>query len=196
MHEPGRIDTAKMFLFAHSGWRQSILITMMGGTGHSPAVLRQSLETSLYGYLFHRDPIFAEYWHQREVDPAALNKFRNGAQKRAFALLSEQDEQLSKRIRKCLDDLVSFGAHANFLSVEPGVDFRFANDEVTGTMNYHYLRCKDSRTIPYVLACRVAELSLLLFGAIYPERTRFMGFNEKLQNLRLEIMKLIAEFKP
>jgi hypothetical protein len=35
LHEPQWIGTAKMLLFAHSGWRQAVLVTIIGGSGHA-----------------------------------------------------------------------------------------------------------------------------------------------------------------
>lgn len=195
LHEPKWVGTAKMFLFAHSGWRQAVLVTMIGGSGHAAAILRQSLEASIYGYLFCRDTNYLDLWQRGEVDRKALTKFRNGAQKRAMKFLEEEDELLASRIRECLNDLISFGAHANFLSVELGIDILHFDDEDAGQMNYSYLGDGESRMLPFVLACKVAELSLLLFAVIYPDRARYMGYGERIQDLRLEVLRLIREWE-
>lgn len=194
-HPEGFVASTKMFMFSHSAWRSALVLSISGANSHVTPVLRQSLEAAMYGYLFRFDAKYVKLWVERETSNTSKSKFRNSWSQRTKVLLRQSNLDLSNRIYKQLDDLIAFGGHPNFLSVETG--FEVEEEQFGGDfqMSFSYLGDHDHRTVVLIQAAMVAEKVALLFAQSFPERARFMDFDNRLSSLGRKTLALIREGK-
>lgn len=126
-----KVSALKMFHLSWSSLRCATLLCRNGMVAQTSPVIRQSIESTVYGLLFAMDSEYHELWKARHDDDAAKNKFRYKAWNRAIDLIRDKDEDLSRKIKKTYDSLIDFGAHPNPLilemisdyEIEPGAEF-------------------------------------------------------------------------
>jgi hypothetical protein len=191
----GGVPSLKMLLYSHSAWRQSLIVIQSGGTAHAPAVMRSALEASLYGYLFRRDPDFYALWEKREEDQSAASKFRNGGPKRARDLLRDEKLTLHDYYTRLERNLITFGAHPNFLGVEPGLEFNVVEGADTGVMSFRSLSNSADRMFAYYYAAQVAHVVGHLYALIYPTRAQLGLLEDALDDLGRATLDHSAQLK-
>ena len=166
------IESSKIFLLAYSSWRNSVALAQGGASSQVPICLRHSIECGLHAYLFAREPIWAETWWKREIDPTAKKKLRdgrNGPLKVAKSLLKIENERVYNNANDFTEMLIDFGAHPNIFQLidvyHEAVDHENGFDE----LRVSFLSSNENRERAFV-KCGSAGLILAdLFRIIWPD---------------------------
>ena len=173
-----------LMLQAHASYRAAAELAMTCQSAPAFMAMRGCVESSLYGFYFHRNPNTFEMWVRRHDDDAARQAVRaEFTIRRLKDCLTAVDPATANSVADLYDKTIDFGAHPNVAALAAA--FRAENNDQRRQFKVIYLTADPAMirgTMKSVAQTGVA--SLLIFRNVFTERFALLGITERLTQLR------------
>jgi hypothetical protein len=173
-----------LMLQAHASYRAAAELAMTCQSAPAFMAMRGCVESSLYGFYFHRNPNTFEMWARRHNDDAARQAVRaEFTIRRLKDCLTAVDPATANVVADLYDKTIDFGAHPNVAALAGA--FRAENNDQRRQFKVIYLTADLAMirgTMKSVAQTGVA--SLLIFRNVFTERFALLGITERLNELR------------
>ncbi|MEE9387893.1 MAG: hypothetical protein V3U96_04730 [Paracoccaceae bacterium] len=178
----GYFRALNLLHYGYANFRSAVLLTQGGAVAAVPSVLRNSLEASAYGFLFHHNKDWWDLWQKREQELNAKNKFRNSGLSNAKSALQKEDDTLLNQFNVLYETLISFGAHPNYFGVDEIVSYEpLEGDRVF--VSFNQLAGELERERAYLLVGQTGVFFGSILGALWGEDVETSYFLVKLGEL-------------
>ena len=91
--------------------------------------------------------------------------------------------------------MISFGAHPNYLGVEPNVRFEWIEGTINGRMSFNYLSTHEDRLTSWYLATVTADVVIRIFAHVFKDQRALARVPKIMMTLSLELLGLMDEIK-
>jgi hypothetical protein len=173
-----------LMLQAHASYRAAAELAMTCQSAPAFMAMRGCVESSLYGFYFHRNPQTFEVWARRHDNDAARRAVQDEFTiRRLKDCLAASDPATANSIATLYAKTIDFGAHPNVAALAAA--FQSEEDEQRRQFKVIYLTndwAVIRGTMKSVAQTGVASLSI--FRNVFPERFDLLGLTERLTDLR------------
>jgi len=183
-HNSPEVLPAFFLLRAHSSYRTACGLAASGQVADSHAIMRQCIETSLYGFHVFAKPEAAHIWMNRNDDvdahSKAKNEFKYGNVK---ATLSETNARLGTQTDRLYNLLIEEGGHPNFLSIFPHMQMKETQEDVE--FKHYYLNPGGFPQKSALMHVSIAGIiSLSIFREVWKTRFDLMNLTQQIEKER------------
>ncbi len=179
---------ASFFLLkSHAAYLGGVRFALSGQCSETYVVLRNCLESALYGLYMSLHKESHETWLNRRVNEESLKRVKDEFKiVNLFAALKSADPKIYDAAKILYDRTIDYGAHPNELALTSLLKKTEDGDMVKFNLNY-----LSGDTPAFRLALKstaqCGACSLLIFKNVYSERFRLLGIDRKLDKLKVAL---------